>query len=109
MPTSARDPKAFGNVTSRKQHVIKDEMLDLFGEVIVTEDDIHDWVEALAPAFLANARSFELYVRGWRVADKVRAAKRDGTFDETIESALNRRDTLARRLGVSWSTHLFKR
>lgn len=77
--------------------------------MIVTEDDIHAWGEALAPAFLSNARSFELYVRGWRVADNVAAAQRNGTFDETIESALNRRDTLARRLGVSWSSHRFKR
>jgi hypothetical protein len=100
MLTSEQDSESFGNVICRKQHVIKDQMLDLFGDVIVTEDDIHDWVEALAPAYLSNQRSFEMYVRGWSVVEKVKAAKRDGTFDETIESALDRRASLARRFGV---------
>ncbi|MDR5739485.1 hypothetical protein [Caballeronia sp. LZ016] len=74
-------------------------MLDLFGEVIVTADDIRQWVCAVAPAFCSSERAFDHYVRAWRVADKVRAAKLDGTFDSTIENARARRALLLQRFG----------
>ncbi|WP_423394438.1 hypothetical protein [Burkholderia sp. LMG 21824] len=75
-------------------------MLDLFGEVIVTADDIAQWVAALAPAYMSSERAFERYVRLWHVADKVRAAKIAGTFDSTIERARERRALIARRFGI---------
>lgn len=74
-------------------------MLDLFGEVIVTADDIAQWVCAVAPAFCSSERAFEHYVRCWHVADKVRAAKLAGTFDATIENARARRASLMRHFG----------
>lgn len=59
---------------------------DLFGEIIVTENDIIDWVEATAPRWLTPRRSFEGYVRSYDVAGKVRAAKIAGIFHEIIEN-----------------------
>lgn len=84
-------------------------MLDLFGEVIVTEDDVQAWVEAVAPAFASNQRSFALYVRCWSVVDKIRVAKRTGTFDTTIERARLRHAALAKRLGVHAAITIPKR
>ncbi|KVC68562.1 hypothetical protein WT10_32660 [Burkholderia stagnalis] len=74
-------------------------MLDLFGEVIVTQDEIAAWVAALAPAYMATERSFARYVRLWDVAGKVRAAKLAGTFESTIARATDRRAHLLRRFG----------
>ena len=59
-------------------------MFDLLGEAVVTHDDLYAWVEAVAPAYTSSTRSFEHYVRGWSVADKVRRAKLDGTYETTI-------------------------
>ncbi|RQP43157.1 hypothetical protein [Burkholderia ubonensis] len=75
-------------------------MLDLFGEVIVTQDEVVSWVAALAPSYMATERSFARYVRLWDVAGKVRAAKLAGTFDATIENARARRAFLSRRYGL---------
>jgi hypothetical protein len=79
-------------------------MRDLFGEVIITEDDIHAWVEAVAPAFTSSQRSFALYVRGWNVIEKIRRAKSDDTFDATIANGRARRAALARRFGFRSKT-----
>lgn len=76
-------------------------MLDLFGEIVVTVDDVARWVAALAPAYMSSERSFERYVRLWDVAGKVRAAKAAGTFESTIEAALARRSHIARRFGFT--------
>lgn len=47
-------------------------MRDLFGEVVVTYDDLFSWVEAVAPAFTSSTRAFEHYVHAWSVADTSR-------------------------------------
>lgn len=57
---------------------------DLFGEVVVTEDDLFNWVAAVAPRWLSPERSYRNYVRSWDVAGKVKAAKLRGTFEATI-------------------------
>ncbi|CAB3715567.1 hypothetical protein LMG24238_04486 [Paraburkholderia sediminicola] len=38
------------------------------------------WVGVHAPHYLSSRRSFALYVRGWNVVEKIRRAKRKGTF-----------------------------
>ncbi|PQV50684.1 hypothetical protein B0G83_10543 [Paraburkholderia sp. BL21I4N1] len=43
------------------------------------------WVGIHAPHFLSSKRSFALYVRGWNVVDKIRRAKREGTFASVLE------------------------
>lgn len=55
---------------------------DLFGEIPVTEDDLIAWVSAVSPRWLHPERSYHGYVRAWNVADKVRAAKLAGTFEQ---------------------------
>jgi hypothetical protein len=57
--------------------------IDLFGEVIVTMDDLYNWVAAVSPVHLSE-RGFDLYVHRWNVAGKVRAAKLAGHFDTII-------------------------
>ncbi len=42
------------------------------------------WVGVHAPHFLSSRRSFALYVRGWSVVDKIRRAKRNGTFSAVL-------------------------
>jgi hypothetical protein len=73
---------------------------DLFGEFVVTESDIRAWVAAVAPAWMSSEASFRRYVLQWDVAEKVRRAKADGRFHDTIARAHNRREWLARRFGV---------
>ncbi|EMN5130700.1 hypothetical protein RVV79_003827 [Burkholderia contaminans] len=74
-------------------------MLDLFGQIPVTFDDLETWVRAVAPAYASSERSIQHYIRHWHVADKVAAAKRAGTFDATISRAIDRRTQLSRRFG----------
>ncbi|MFM0302402.1 IS21 family transposase [Paraburkholderia sediminicola] len=38
------------------------------------------WVGVHAPHYLSSKRSFAQYVRGWNVVEKIRRAKREGTF-----------------------------
>jgi len=75
-------------------------MLDLFGQVVVTYEDLELWVSALAPGFAHNEHRRAHYIERWNVADKVARAKLAGTFDSTIENARARRAYLARRFGV---------
>lgn len=42
------------------------------------------WVGVHAPHFLSSQRSFAHYVRGWNVVDKIRRAKREGTFTDVL-------------------------
>ncbi|MFL9888988.1 IS21 family transposase [Paraburkholderia agricolaris] len=42
------------------------------------------WVGVHAPHFLSSRRSFALYVQGWNVVDKIRRAKREGTFQDVL-------------------------
>lgn len=75
-------------------------MLDLFGQVIVSYDDLTDWVCAVAPGFSLNEYRRQYYIEHWNVAEKVTRAKLAGTFDATIENARTRRAFLARRFGL---------
>jgi hypothetical protein len=45
------------------------------------------WVGVHAPHFLSSQRRFALYVRGWTVVDKIRRAKREGTFVDVLTLA----------------------
>ncbi|MFM0158408.1 hypothetical protein [Paraburkholderia sediminicola] len=56
------------------------------------------WVGVHAPHYLSRRRSFALYVRGWNVVDKIRRAKREGTF----AALLARWRTLAVELPRMW-------
>lgn len=75
-------------------------MLDLFGQVVVSYDDLDRWVSALAPGFSTNDHRRAYYIKHWNVADKVARAKLAGTFDATIENARMQRAFLVRRFGL---------
>lgn len=58
---------------------------DLFGDIPVTVSDLQRWaimVAGIAP----HSPRYAQYVRAWNVADKVRAAKRDGSFDRLTDT-----------------------
>ncbi|WP_175238651.1 MULTISPECIES: IS21 family transposase [Burkholderia cepacia complex] len=46
----------------------------------VPPDELLAWVGVHAAHFLSSQRSFAHYVPGWNVVDKIRLAKREGTF-----------------------------
>ena len=71
---------------------------DLFGEIPVTEDEIVQWVAAVAPRWLTPQRSFDGYVRGYDVPGKIREAKRRGVFNQIVEQ---RRDAWHARLALA--------
>lgn len=54
---------------------------DLFGEIPVTWSELEAWCVAVA-GIAASSPRFSWYVENWNVAEKVRAAKLAGTFDE---------------------------
>lgn len=61
-------------------HLLRQSVLDLFGEVPVTEADLYDWVAAVSPVHLTE-RGFDHYVRRYDVAGKIRVAKLRGAFE----------------------------
>ncbi len=61
-------------------HLLRQPPVDLFGEVVVTDDDIYDWVASVSPVHLSE-RGYALYVARYAVADKVRVAKLAGRFE----------------------------
>jgi hypothetical protein len=61
-------------------HLLRQPAIDLFGDVVVTEADLFDWVAAVSPVHLSE-RAFDRYVKNYDVASKVRHAKLAGTFD----------------------------
>ncbi len=50
------------------------QVCDLFGEVIVTHDDVIQWVENVARLPKSSPR-FEWYVKNWCVVDKIKRVK----------------------------------
>lgn len=67
-----------------KKHITADKLRprprDLFGQVPITQDDLENWVRAVAPNYAHSAWRMRHYIDAWNIAAKVRAAKIDGTF-----------------------------
>lgn len=82
-----------------KSYELKQPALDLFGGVVVTHDDMFQWVAAVAPVWLSPERSYRNYLRGYNVADKVASAKVTGAWESTIAEA-ERKQTWHERLGI---------
>lgn len=57
-------------------------LLDLFGEIPITTDEIEVWIDVVPgwPRTLASRRRY--YAEAWNVADKIRAAKESGFWQE---------------------------
>jgi len=64
----------------------------------VPPDELLAWVGVHASHYLSSQRSFAHYVRGWNVVEKIRRAKRDGTFS----AVLARWHTLSVELPRMW-------
>lgn len=54
---------------------------DLFGDVIVTADDVDLWLDSV-PKLSPTSPRRENYIRQWDVVNKIKAAKLGGWFDE---------------------------
>ena len=67
--------------------------LDLFGDVIVTVDDIERWLDAVPHIGRNQTRQGKNYAKNWNVANKIKLCKLDGTFEKVIsEGAPDYRD-----------------
>ncbi|WP_257828542.1 IS21 family transposase [Burkholderia glumae] len=64
----------------------------------VPPDEMLAWVAVHAPHYLSSQRSLTYYIRGWSVVDKIRRAKREGTF----AAVLAKWRTLALDLPRAW-------
>ncbi len=58
-------------------------VVDLFGEVIITTQDIDAWLLAV-PHIEPRTRHAHNYIKAYDVVNKIRLAKLRGTFDETV-------------------------
>ena len=65
----------------RRRHHLE----DLFGEIPVTLAEVLAWMLAV-PGIPPSSARFGLYVRGYDVVEKIRAAKRAGTFDQVLDA-----------------------
>jgi hypothetical protein len=53
-------------------------------DVVTEEQECLAWVSVVAPHFLSSRRAYELYLRGWDVAGKIRRAKANGQFGDVL-------------------------
>lgn len=60
--------------------VMQQDPIDLFGEVVVTRDDVRAWLIAV-PRINPDSPRAAHYVRGYGVVAKISHAKLYGTFD----------------------------
>lgn len=61
-------------------------ILDLFGEVRVTTDDIDAWLRAVPRLEPGTPRAAH-YVEAWGVVEKIKRAKLEGRFDAIVTPA----------------------
>lgn len=62
--------------------------MDLFGEVVITQQDIRAWLMCVAGLDPEGYRAAN-YIRGYNVPDKIRRAKLAGVFEQlTLESRI---------------------
>lgn len=62
------------------------QVFDLFGEVVVTHDDVIAWCKAV-PKIEPTSWRFNWYVKNWDVVNKIRWHKRKGLFEQAINNA----------------------
>lgn len=62
--------------------------LDLFGDVVVTLDDVELWLDAV-PQIPRNSPRRNYYAKNWDVANKIKLAKRDGSFEKFINDHIS--------------------
>lgn len=65
---------------------MRPQLYDLFGEIPVTVHDLRAWL-IVVPRIDPDSRRAAAYLRDWNVADKIRAAKARGDFDQVEAQA----------------------
>lgn len=60
-------------------------MLDLFGEVVITLDDVECWLDSVPNLSLKSQRR-QWYIEQWDVTNKIKCSILDGSFTEFITS-----------------------
>lgn len=63
--------------------VMRPRLRDLFGQIIVTIQDVRDWLRAV-PKIDPDSHRAAHYVKAYSVVDKIRQAKKSGTFDALV-------------------------
>lgn len=63
--------------------MMRPQVVDLFGEVPVTAEDVAAWLEAV-PRISPDSPRAEHYIRAYDVPGKIQAAKRSGLFDALV-------------------------
>lgn len=64
----------------RSANALRPRARDLFGFVPVTIDEEYEWVKKVAPHISHAPWRVENYIKGYRVAEKIQAAKLSGEF-----------------------------
>jgi len=59
---------------------------DLFGEIPVTHQDVDAWLISV-PGIQPGTKRAAHYIEAWSVVEKIRQAKRTGTFDALTAKA----------------------
>ena len=62
---------------------MREQTLDLFGEVRITTQDVDAWLQAIPRLQPGTARAAR-YVEEWSVHDKIKRAKLEGWFDAAV-------------------------
>jgi len=63
--------------------------LDMFGEVIVTLDDVNLWLDTIPQISMCSNQRRNYYAQFNDVANKIKLSKLDGSFDLLIKAAEN--------------------
>lgn len=61
-------------------------VIDLFGEVPVTDQEVEMWIAVVAPRWYGSRR-MPFYIRDWNIKQKVASAKLAGMFDPIRQQA----------------------
>lgn len=80
-------------------------MLDLFGEVVITLDDVELWLDAV-PQLARDSPRRKYYAMHYDLSNKIRKSKLDGEFDLLINKHLF--DLARRNSGLSAAEELHR-
>lgn len=73
----------------KSKKTLKNPALDLFGEVIITKNDVLMWVSVVTRGrYTLRSKRFDWYVQEWDVVGKVRRFKLAGLFADIEQQYL---------------------
>ena len=77
---------------------------DLFGDVVITLDDVEMWLDAV-PKLPRDSPRRNYYAKNWDVANKIKSFKLAGRFEEIINKHLS--DLERYNSGLSSASELY--